>query len=109
MSPAGGGIGDKVSAVTVEERSGAVRFTVRVQPRASRTELAGVQQGALKVRLQAPPVDGAANEALVEFLSDTLDVPRRMIRIVAGDTSRSKVVEIVGISPSAVARLTEGG
>ena len=76
-----------MSTVTVEARDGGVRFPVRVQPRASRTEIAGVQQGALKVRLQAPPVDGAANEALVEFLSDTLDVPRRMIRIVAGDTS----------------------
>ncbi|MCC6927883.1 MAG: DUF167 domain-containing protein [Gemmatimonadaceae bacterium] len=98
----------KVSAVTVEERAGAVRFPVRVQPRASRTELAGVQQGALKVRLQAPPVEGAANEALVKFLADVLDVPRRMIRIVAGDASRSKVVEVAGLSPSAVERLVEG-
>lgn len=109
MSDAGEGIGGKVSAVTVEERSGAVRFGVRVQPRASRTELAGVQQGALKVRLQAPPVEGAANEALVEFLADVLDVPRRMIRIVSGDASRSKVVEVLGLQATAVARLAEGG
>ena len=109
MSDAGEGIGGKVSTVTVEERSGAVRFAVRVQPRASRTELAGVQQGALKVRLQAPPVEGAANEALVEFLADVLDVPRRMIRIVSGDASRSKVVEVLGLQATAVARLAEGG
>lgn len=97
-----------MSAVTVEERVGCVRFSVRVQPRASRTEIAGIQQGALKVRLQAPPVDGAANEALVDFLADSLDVPRRMIRIVAGESSRSKVVEALGIGADVVTRLAEG-
>ena len=98
-----------MSAVTVEARDGGVRFPVRVQPRASRTEIAGVQQGAIKVRLQAPPVDGAANEALVEFLADVFDVPRRMIRIVSGDASRSKVVEVLGIGASAVARVAGEG
>ena len=97
-----------MSAVTVEERSGGVRFPVRVQPRASRTEIAGVQQGALKVRLQAPPVDGAANEALVAYLADVLDVPRRMVRIVSGDASRTKMVEVLGIAPGAVARVAGG-
>jgi hypothetical protein len=96
-----------VSAVTVEERAGGVRFSVPVQPRASRSEVAGIQQGALKVRLQAPPVDGAANEALVDFLADSLDVPRRMIRIVSGESSRSKVVEALGVSVAAV-RLARG-
>ncbi len=96
-----------MSAVTVEERVGCVRFSVRVQPRASRTEIAGIQHGALKVRLQAPPVDGAANEALVDFLADSLDVPRRMIRIVAGESSRSKVVEAIGIDAGVVTRLAE--
>jgi len=98
-----------VSAVTVEERAGGVRFSVRVQPRASRSEVAGIQQGALKVRLQAPPVDGAANEALVDFLADSLDVPRRMIRIVSGESSRSKVVEALGVSVAAVAQLAGEG
>jgi uncharacterized protein (TIGR00251 family) len=98
-----------VSAVTVEERAGGVRFAVRVQPRASRSEVAGIQQGALKVRLQAPPVDGAANEALVDFLADSLDVPRRMIRIVSGESSRSKVVEALGVSVAAVAQLAGEG
>ncbi|MBK9407230.1 MAG: DUF167 domain-containing protein [Gemmatimonadetes bacterium] len=86
-----------------------VRFSVRVQPRASRSEVAGIQQGALKVRLQAPPVDGAANEALVDFLADSLDVPRRMIRIVSGESSRSKVVEALGVSVAAVAQLAGEG
>jgi uncharacterized protein (TIGR00251 family) len=82
---------------------------VRVQPRASRTEVAGTQQGALKVRLQAPPVDGAANEALVEFLADSLGVPHRLVRIVSGASSRTKVVEVMGVDAGAVSRLiTEG-
>lgn len=97
-----------MSAVTVEARPGGVRFPVRVQPRASRTEVAGTQQGALKVRLQAPPVDGAANEALVDFLAESLGVPRRMVRIVSGATSRTKVVEVTGVDVAAVTRLEAG-
>lgn len=94
-----------MSAVTVEVRPGGVRFPVRVQPRASRTEVAGTQAGALKVRLQAPPVDGAANEALVDFLAESLGIPRRLVHIVSGATSRSKVVEVTGIDAAAVTRL----
>lgn len=97
-----------MSAITVETRPGGVRFPVRVQPRASRTEVAGTQQGALKVRLQAPPVDGAANEALVEFLADSLGVPRRMVQIVSGASSRTKLVEVAGIDAGAVTRLAAG-
>lgn len=72
---------------------GVVRFKVRVQPRASRTELAGFRDGVLRIRLQAPPVDGAANEALIAFLADELGVARRLLRIVSGSGSRNKVVE----------------
>lgn len=97
-----------MSAVTVEARPGGVRFPVRVQPRASRTEVAGTHQGALKVRLQAPPVEGAANEALVDFLADSLGVPRRMVEIVSGASSRTKVVEVAGIDAGAVNRLAAG-
>lgn len=61
------------------------------------------------MRLQAPPVDGAANEALVDFLADSLDVPRRMIRIVSGESSRSKVVEALGVSVAAVTQLAGEG
>ena len=94
-----------MTTVTVEQRPGAVRFHVRVQPRASRNEISGALGGALKVRLQAPPVDGAANDALVAFLADELGVPRRGVRIIAGSTSRSKMVEVDGIAPGAVDRL----
>jgi uncharacterized protein len=83
-----------MASLTLREGDGVVRFDVRVQPRASRNELAGVQNGALRVRLQAPPVDGAANEALVEFLADELGVSPRLVRIVSGSGSRNKVVEV---------------
>ncbi len=83
-----------MASLTLREGAGVVRFDVRVQPRASRNEFAGVQNGALRVRLQAPPVDGAANEALVEFLADQLGVSPRLVRIVSGFGSRNKVVEL---------------
>ena len=83
----------------------AVRFAVRVQPRASRSAIEGVHGGALKVRLHAPPVDGAANDALVALLADALDVPRRAVRIVAGASSRAKIVEVDGVDVTRVTRL----
>ncbi|MGQ0715423.1 MAG: DUF167 domain-containing protein [Gemmatimonadaceae bacterium] len=82
-----------------------MRFHVRVQPRASRSEIVGEQEGALHVRLAASPVDGAANEALVELLADRLDVAKRDIRIVSGATSRRKVVEIDGVTAERVLAL----
>ena len=73
---------------------------LRVQPRATRTEVAGVLGGQLRVRLSAPPVDGAANAALVRFLAERLVVARSAVRVVAGETGRSKVVAVDGISVS---------
>jgi hypothetical protein len=82
---------------------------VRLQPRASRNEIAGTLDGVLRVRLHAPPVDGAANEALVAFLAERLAVPRRGIRIVTGATSRTKLIEVEGVTSSAVERLADEG
>ena len=82
-----------------------VRVSVHVQPRASRSEIIGQHGAALKVRLQAPPVDGAANEALVRLLAEALKVPERSVRVVAGATSRSKVVEVDGTTEAAVRAL----
>ena len=80
---------------------------VRVIPRARRTESSGERDGAFVIRLAAPPVDGAANDALVEFLSDALNVPRRAVRIVSGERSRRKRVEIDGLTRADVeARLS---
>ena len=63
--------------------------------------------GALRVRLHAPPVDGAANDALVKFLADRLSVPRRGVRILTGTTSRTKMVEVEGVTSADVARLAD--
>jgi hypothetical protein len=83
-----------------------VALRVRVQPRASREELVGVREGALVVRLTAPPVEGAANEALARLLSRRLRVPPSVVVIEAGITSRSKLVVVSGVSASeALARL----
>ncbi len=71
--------------------------SVRVIPRSSKNALAW-EEGRLKVRLKAPPVDGAANEALVVFLADQLGLPRRAIKIVRGATARQKTVEIMGLT-----------
>lgn len=89
----------------VRAQGDVVRFAVHVQPRASRSEVVGMHGDALKVRLQAPPVDGAANAALVDLLAELLGIPRRAVRIVAGASSRSKTVEVAGVSPHAVERL----
>lgn len=94
-------------ALTVSERETGVRFTVRVQPRASRNEVCGVHGDALKVRLSAPPVDGAANEALIDLLAQSLGVARRAVRIVAGATGRSKIVDVDGVRAAQVLRLAE--
>jgi hypothetical protein len=95
--------------LAVSRRGDAVRFAVRVQPRASRSEVAGVHGDALKVRLSAPPVDGAANEALVRLLAEALGVPRRAVRIESGHGSRTKRVEVEGVEPEAVRRLADAG
>jgi len=73
-----------------------------VQPRASRDEVSGVHGDALKIRLAAPPVDGAANDALVNFLAALFAVPRRSVRILAGESSRSKLIEIDGVTARAI-------
>ena len=80
------------------ESGGAVTFTVRVVPRAARTELAGEHGGALKIRVAAPPVEGAANEELVRFLARHLSVPARDVEIVAGHSSKTKRVRVRGLT-----------
>jgi uncharacterized protein (TIGR00251 family) len=74
------------------------RIKIHVQPRAARNEITGMHGDSLRIRLAAPPVDNAANEALVAFVAETLGVPKRQIRIAAGATSRKKQIEIDGIT-----------
>ena len=82
----------------VQEREGAVTLVVRVQPRASRNEIAGEMGGALKVRLRAPALEDRANDALVEFLAVLLKTPTSAVRILSGERSRTKRLEIRGVS-----------
>jgi uncharacterized protein (TIGR00251 family) len=78
----------------------------RVMPRAPRTRVDGMRGGSILIRLAAPPVDGAANDALIAFLADVLALPRRNIQIVSGEKSRDKRVQIEGLDEaSARARL----
>ena len=93
--------------VRIEARVDGVRFEVRVQARASRTELAGSHGEAVKIRLAAPPVEGAANAELVEFLAKRLGVSRSAVRIVRGERGRDKVVEVEGISQADVQALLD--
>ena len=89
----------------ITEKDGVVSFAVRVQPRASREEIAGEWQDALKVRLTAPPVDDRANEALRRLLAARLKVPLSAVRIAAGERNRTKRVEIWGVTVAAVRAL----
>lgn len=95
--------------IEIVERSGAVQFAVRVTPRASRDAIEGEYQGALKVRLTAPPVEDRANEALRRLLAERLNVPMSAVRIVAGEKSRMKRVSILGASRAKILALIELG
>jgi uncharacterized protein (TIGR00251 family) len=94
------------SPVPLTQSGTGVSFAVRVIPRAARDAVAGVRDGALLVRLSAPPVEGAANEALVALLAQQFGVPRRDVAIVSGHASRDKRVALAGVSAAdAAARL----
>lgn len=84
--------------IRIAEKDGSVTFKVRVQPRASRTELAGEHAEAVKLRLAAPPVDGRANEECRRFLSELLRVDARSVEILTGLSSRDKVIRVHGVS-----------
>lgn len=79
-------------------------LSVRVQPGASKSEVVGPYGDEIKIRIHAPPVDGKANEALVEFLSDVLEIPAKRVVIVSGESSRSKIVEIHDLKPEFVSK-----
>jgi uncharacterized protein (TIGR00251 family) len=75
-----------------------VRVEVYIQPRAAKTELAGVHGDSIKIRIAAPPVENAANYALIEFIAERLGIAKRRVRVVSGATSRKKVLEIDDVS-----------
>jgi len=82
----------------IQQKDGAVIFSVKVVPRSSRTAIAGVLGGMLKIKLAAAPEKGKANQSLVEFLADTLDVKKNTIKITSGLTSPIKTIAITGVS-----------
>jgi uncharacterized protein (TIGR00251 family) len=91
--------------VSEDVARGTVAFAVRVQPRASKEEIAGVHEGALKIRLCAPAVENRANEALVEFLATILKTPKSAVRIQGGEHARIKRVEIFGVTRQQILNL----
>jgi uncharacterized protein (TIGR00251 family) len=80
----------------------AATFAVRVVPRSAKEGVAGFEGGVLRIRLNAPPVEGKANEALGRFLAKALGVPRGSVTLVAGEKGRNKIVRIEGMTPEAV-------
>ncbi len=93
--------------IPIRESAGAVTFQVKVHPRAKKDALTGVHGDALKLALTAPPVEGRANDAVVEFFADLLRLPRSSVTIAAGQTSRNKVVRITGITADALRQRLE--
>ena len=91
----------------VTEKNGAITFSVRVQPRASCDEIAGEYQDGLKIRLTAPPIDDRANEALRKLLASRFKVPLAAVRIASGEHSRTKRVEIRGVTPEMIRSLLD--
>lgn len=85
-------------ALVLRAQDGGVGFEVHAVPRASRTQVLGVRAGALRVSLAASPVEGEANEALVELLAQVLSVPKRRISLLRGEKSRRKIVHVEGVS-----------
>ena len=95
--------------IETKESGGALTFRVRVVPRASRTAAAGEHDGALKVRVAAPPVEGAANEELTRFLAKRLGVSNGAVEIVGGHTSKTKVIKATVASAEDLLRLAAEG
>jgi uncharacterized protein (TIGR00251 family) len=97
--------GTRSKLLELKQSEGVVTFSVRVQPRASKDEIAGIMDGVLKVRLQAPALEDRANEALCEYLAQLLKTPKSAVRILSGERSRIKRIEIRGVTEQQVLAL----
>ena len=93
--------------IDISEKNGAVIFTVRVVPRASRSEIVGELDGTLKVRIASPPVDGAANAELIRLFAKTLRVSKSDVEIVSGQSSKTKLVHITGVTTDQIRSLAD--
>src|SRR5947209_19707269 len=81
-----------------------ISITIKVHPRAKKNAITGTTEDAYKLSLTAPPVDGKANEAVIHFFADVLDIPRSSVTIISGATSRTKVIRVTGVSAEKVAQ-----
>ena len=93
--------------ISIHESAGAVTFAVKVHPRAKKNAITGEVGDALKLALTAPPTDGRANEACIEFFAKLLEVPRSSITIATGQSSRNKVIRVTGISAAELRKRVE--
>jgi hypothetical protein len=91
--------------IQFSEQNGAIVFTARVVPRASKSEIVGAHDGALKIRLAAPPVEGAANEELIKTLAKYFDVNKSAVEIVSGAAAKTKQIRIAGASSEKLRRI----
>jgi uncharacterized protein (TIGR00251 family) len=89
-------------AFTVRETAQGAQFALRVQPRASRTAIAGTMGDAIKLAITAPPVDGKANQAVIEYLAELFRVAKSSIVILSGETGRNKLIAVRGVSAEQV-------
>ena len=94
--------------IPVQESAKGVAFAIKVQPRAHKNAITGVVGDKVKLALTAPPVDGRANQAVIEFLAELFEIPRASVTIASGETSRNKMVRITGVSKHVVERTLEG-
>jgi uncharacterized protein len=90
--------------IPIHDTPAGATFTVKVHPRAKKNAISGALGDALKLALTAPPVDGRANEACIEFFASLLKVPRSSVTIASGETSRRKVIRVAGLSADEVRR-----
>jgi uncharacterized protein (TIGR00251 family) len=94
--------------MNIREETGSITFSVRVIARSSRSEIVGEYEGAVKVRLSSPPVDGAANSELVKLLAKTLGVPKSNVQIVSGGTAKARLIRIAGVTAAQLQRSLGG-
>ena len=90
--------------IPIRESANGATFAIKVHPRAKKNAIAGEADGALKLSLTAPPIDGKANDACIEFFAKLLKVPRSSVTIASGQTSRNKVIRVLGLSAEEVSR-----
>ena len=96
------------SMIPIEDSATGASFAIKVHPRANKTAITGEVGDALKLSITAPPVDGKANQACIDFFAKLLKVPRSSITIASGQSSRRKVIRIAGMSGEELARRLQG-